>query len=59
MEPVHQPVEVPGTDRKASPTLPRAGVLVVGRLVFFCQGRRRRCTTAAEELCTTGTMRKD
>ena len=29
MEPVHQPVEVPGTDRKASPTLPRAGVLVV------------------------------
>ena len=22
MEPVHQPVEVPGTDRKASPTLP-------------------------------------
>ena len=37
MEPVHQPVEVPGTDRKASPTLPRAGVLVVGRLVFFLQ----------------------
>ena len=36
-EPVHQPVEVPGTDRKASPTLPRAGVLVVGRLVFFLQ----------------------
>ena len=29
-EPVHQPVEVPGTDRKASPTLPRVGVLVVG-----------------------------
>ena len=27
MEPVHQPVGVPGTDRKASPTLPRAGVL--------------------------------
>ena len=37
MEPVHQPEEVPGTDRKASPTLPRAGVLVVGRLVFFLQ----------------------
>ena len=30
-------LEMSHTDRKASPTLPRAGVLVVGRLVFFLQ----------------------
>ena len=36
-EAVHQPVEVPGTHAKPSATLPRAGVLVVGRFCFFLQ----------------------